>query len=434
MEPIVSVRSVSKRYQLYDSPKQRLKDALLPFGRRSHREFWALRDISLEVPRGQALGIIGRNGCGKSTLLQIVCGVLRPSAGQVATHGRVSALLELGAGFNPEYTGRNNAYMNLALAGFSRDEIDDRFESIERFAEIGEFIDQPVKVYSTGLFVRLAFACAVSADPDILVVDEALGVGDVFFQQKCFSRIREIIARGTTCLFVSHDTAAIMNLCQEAILLRQGEMEFKGVPEEAVSRYWASVVMPAAPLGRTGIDPRKISSQEIQGMMDPAEIQQNNILWDNMDRHGQGGLQVVAARVLDNSGRDTLEVQMLETLTFFLLLRAREPITDPSTGIHLLDRMGNVLFAAGTRELRMELPSLDAGEQLVVRLELTFKVQSGEYTFTLGTSAPWGCVRDRTCQLGPIVVQPPKCDYPLFHGMVQLPLKAAFSPVYKRNR
>ena len=427
MEPIVSIQNISKRYQLYDSPKQRLRDALLPFGKRTHREFWALRDISFDVPRGQALGIIGRNGSGKSTLLQIVCGVLRPTAGQVATRGRVSALLELGAGFNPEYTGRNNVYMNLALVGFSRSEIDDRFESIERFAEIGEFIDQPVKVYSTGLFVRLAFACAVSADPDLLVVDEALGVGDIFFQQKCFSKIREIIARGTTCLFVSHDTAAILNLCQEAILLRQGEMEFKGVPEEAVSRYWGSVVMPPAPLGRTGSDPRRISSQEIDGIMEPAEIQLHNILWPNMDRHGQGGLQIVAARVVDGSGRDTLEVQMLEPLTFYLLLEAREPVTDPSAGIHLFDRMGNLVFAAGTHELCKKLPSLDAGQQLVVRLDLTFNTQSGQYTFSLGASAPWGCVRDHTCQLGPIIVQQQQCDSPLFYGMVQLPMKAAFS-------
>jgi len=193
---VISIRDVSKKYHIYQQPILRLKEYLALGTRSYHQEFWALKNISFDVHQGEAVGIIGRNGCGKSTLLQIACGILPPTSGEVVTQGRISAILELGAGFNPEFTGRDNIFINGQIMGLSLNEIEDRFEEITAFADIGEFIDQPVKTYSTGMSIRLAFACAVSVRPDILIVDEALSVGDVFFQQKCFAKIREILSRG----------------------------------------------------------------------------------------------------------------------------------------------------------------------------------------------------------------------------------------------
>jgi len=425
MEPTVSIRSVSKRYQLYDSPKQRLRDALLPFGKRTPREFWALRNVSFDVPRGQALGIIGRNGCGKSTLLQIVCGILRATSGEVMTRGRISPLLELGAGFNPEYTGRSNVYLNLALAGFSKQEIDDRFESIERFAEIGEFIDQPVKVYSTGLFVRLAFACAVSAEPDTLVIDEALAVGDVFFQQKCFARIREIIARGTTCLLVSHDTAVIQNICDTGMLLNNGEVAFIGPPEECVSRYFASATRHSSPFtggGGKGGEPRLVPG-EIK-----TEMPRNNILCGARSRIGDQELQVLAATFQNERGEHSMSVEMMKTATIRVLLHAGAPIACPSTGLHLYDRMANLVFAAGTRQLKFPMEPMAAGEERVISFKLRFSVQPGEYTFSLGCGEPspqgvnLGYIHDRHEGLGPISVHYEETRIMPFYGVAHLPM------------
>ncbi|MEJ2697362.1 MAG: ABC transporter ATP-binding protein [Candidatus Sulfobium sp.] len=228
---------MSKKYPLYDSPQHRLREALHPFRRKYHRDFWALKDVSFEVKKGENMGIMGKNGCGKSTLLQIICGVLQPSLGDVRVRGSISALLELGSGFNPEFTGRQNVYMNGAIKGFTREQIDERFDAIAGFADIGRFMDQPVKTYSSGMYVRLAFAAAINVDPDILVVDEALSVGDEAFQRKCYARIQMIQEQGSTILFVSHNASAVVELCKSAILLDHGELLLSGKPKRVVSRY-----------------------------------------------------------------------------------------------------------------------------------------------------------------------------------------------------
>jgi lipopolysaccharide transport system ATP-binding protein len=233
----VRLENISKCYKLYKSPKDRLREALHPFRKRYHRNFYALRDINLNVRKGEGLGIIGRNGSGKSTLLQILCGVLQPSTGSVHVNGKIGALLELGAGFNPEFTGRENVYLNGAILGFSREEMDERFDDVASFADIGEFIDQPVKTYSSGMYIRLAFSLQICIEPDILVVDEAISVGDVFFQQKCFKKIDQILEAGTTLFFVSHNMAAVQRLCESALLLNMGRMEYIGSPVEAASLY-----------------------------------------------------------------------------------------------------------------------------------------------------------------------------------------------------
>jgi lipopolysaccharide transport system ATP-binding protein len=241
----IRVNNLSKCYHIYDRPQDRLKQLVIPklrslVGRNPggyYSEFWALNDVSFEVGRGETVGIIGRNGSGKSTLLQMICGPLQPSSGAVETRGRVAALLELGAGFNPEFTGRENVYMNATVLGLTQEEIQSRFEDIAAFADIGDFIEQPVKHYSSGMYARLAFAVAINVDPSILIVDEALSVGDEPFQRKCFARIEEIKRNGATILFVSHSSSAITALCDRAILLHKGNKIYTGIPKVAVGWY-----------------------------------------------------------------------------------------------------------------------------------------------------------------------------------------------------
>lgn len=249
----IQVDDLSKCYQIYDKPGDRLKQFLFPRlkpsarrnGTAYFREFWALRNVSLTVKQGETIGIVGRNGSGKSTLLQIICGTLTPTRGDVRTNGRIAALLELGSGFNPEFSGRENVYLNAAVLGLTKEETDARFDEIAAFADINDFIDQPIKTYSSGMVVRLAFAVAINADPQILVVDEALSVGDELFQRKCFARIEQIRARGATILFVSHSGATVVELCDRAVLLDSGEQLAIGSPKHIVSCYQKLLYAPA---------------------------------------------------------------------------------------------------------------------------------------------------------------------------------------------
>ncbi|WP_061169677.1 ABC transporter ATP-binding protein [Caballeronia hypogeia] len=236
-ESTIQVRGASKRFAIYETPVDRLKHIIFPGSRKYAKEFWALRDVSFSVGRGETVGIIGQNGSGKSTLLQIVCGTLRPNSGAIEVNGRVAALLELGAGFNLEFSGRENVYLNAAMLGMTSAEIDEKFASIEEFAEIGEFIDQPVKTYSSGMYVRLAFAVAIHVDPAVLIIDEALAVGDARFQARCFNKIREMKEAGVTILFVSHDVGSVRNLCERAIWLDRGSVRMMGSAFAVTAQY-----------------------------------------------------------------------------------------------------------------------------------------------------------------------------------------------------
>ncbi|MEO6543522.1 MAG: ABC transporter ATP-binding protein [Nitrospiraceae bacterium] len=259
----IKVSNLSKCYHIYDKPSDRLKQFIVPKLCRAipalrssfptphlqlptyYRDFWALKDVSFEIKKGEAVGIIGRNGSGKSTLLQMICGTVNSTSGNVQIRGRIAALLELGSGFNPEFTGCENVYMNAAVLGLSKEEIDSRFDEIKAFADIGNFIDQPLKTYSSGMVVRLAFAVAINVAPDILIIDEALSVGDELFQQKCFSRIKTIRASGATILFVSHSGAQIVEICDHAVLLDAGELLAVGMPKKIVGRYQKLLYAPA---------------------------------------------------------------------------------------------------------------------------------------------------------------------------------------------
>jgi len=233
----ISVKNLTKIYKLYDSPQDRLKESINPFGRKFHREFYALNKVSFEIKKGETVGIVGKNGCGKSTLLKAITGVLTPASGSVSVDGKISALLELGAGFNPQLTGLENVYFNGTILGFTKEEMDLKLDDILSFADIGRFIHQPVKTYSSGMFIRLAFAVAINVTPDILIVDEALSVGDEAFQRKCFSRLMDFQKTGKTILFVSHSPATVIEMCDRAMLFDSGELLLEGAPKPVVTRY-----------------------------------------------------------------------------------------------------------------------------------------------------------------------------------------------------
>lgn len=287
--PAISLRHASKRYQIFHSPQDRLKQFVLGRYRQYYREFWALRDVSMDISHGEVIGIIGRNGAGKSTLLQLVCGTLSPSEGSVQVNGRIAALLELGAGFNPDFSGRENVYLNAAILGLRKEEIDRKFDEIVAFSGIGDFIDQPVKTYSSGMYVRLAFSVAINVDPDILIVDEALSVGDGIFSRKSFERIMALKEAGKTILFCSHSMYQIESICNRAIWLEGGKVQEIGVPAYVVSRYEAFLA--ANTDGRSG-----------SGVVAPAEA--------GVAEPKVGGLPRIINCMLETDGMRGRELQL----------------------------------------------------------------------------------------------------------------------------
>jgi ABC-type polysaccharide/polyol phosphate transport system ATPase subunit len=425
-EMAIHVRGVGKMYRIYDRPQDRLKQMLWRGRRLYGREFWALRDVSFELRRGETLGIIGRNGSGKSTLLQIIAGTLAPTEGEVQVKGGVAALLELGSGFNPEFTGRENVFLNGSILGFSHQEMARLFDEIVAFADIGAFIDQPVKTYSSGMVVRLAFAVQAHVRTDVLIIDEALSVGDIFFQQKCFNHIRQLQKRGVTILYVSHDLTSVQNICDQAILMKDGAAIFNGDPNEAVSRYYSVLGQQIGGRGTRGV--AQHVEREIGTTIDVDSLIECSILRGDSSRHGDRGLELVAARVCDDTGGDALSTPMMGGLRFYVLLKANQPIDTPTIGIHLFDRLGNLVFATGSTQLRSDMPPLDTGEYLAACLRVELRVQPGEYTFSLtageaieSENPNLGFVHDSHELLGPINVQQPADPLLPFYGVAQLP-------------
>jgi ABC-type polysaccharide/polyol phosphate transport system ATPase subunit len=354
MVSALGVENVSKQYRIYDRPADRLKESLTRGRLRRHREFWALRDVSFEIEAGTTVGIIGQNGCGKSTLLQIISGTLTPTHGNVWSQGRIAALLELGAGFNPEFTGVENVFMNASLMGFSRRETTKLLPNIERFAEIGQFIRQPVKTYSSGMYVRLAFAIAASVEPDILVIDEALAVGDAVFQHRCLRRIKELHDRGCTVLFVSHDTAAVRALCDRAILLNSGRLIADGTPADVLNDY-QRIVMERQEAYE--VDTATAESAESK----PASTVQYTY------RHGDGSATIVETELCDNAGR---RVQIVETgapLTVTVSVRFEREVESPVIGFLIRNRLGIHAYGTNTREQQIQLGSVRSGEVVSIR-------------------------------------------------------------------
>jgi len=355
MTAALRVHQVSKQYRTYARPGDRLKESLTRGRWRGHKEFWALQDISFELEKGEIVGIIGPNGCGKSTLLQIIAGTLEPTHGDVWHEGRISALLELGAGFDPEFTGVENVYMNASLLGFSRRETDRLLPHIERFAEIGEFLYQPVKTYSSGMYVRLAFAIAASVEPDILIIDEALAVGDAVFQHRCLRRIKELHDRGTTVLFVSHDAAAIRALCSRAILMNQGRVISDGLPADVLNCY-QEIVMERERAYEAESQPADAVSAEAE-TFEPLSFTY---------RHGNRSAEIVVAELADTTGR---RVEIIDTgtpVTMRVAARFYSNVDDPVIGFLIRNRHGISAFGTNTGEQRLELGSVRRGETVEV--------------------------------------------------------------------
>lgn len=447
-EPAISARNLSKSYRLWSHPSARLKSPLLAAGAQlfpadsgprlrlqraaatGYRDFHALQPLGFDIRRGEAVGIIGRNGSGKSTLLQLIAGILQPTTGTLASHGRISALLELGSGFNPEFTGRENVYLNGSILGLGAREMDTRIERIIAFADIGEFIDEPVKTYSSGMMMRLAFAVAVSVQPDILIIDEALSVGDVFFTQKCFERIREILAAGATLIFVSHDTAAVQNLCTRGLLLHQGRLVHDGPPDECVNRYFALTVPSSSATAAPVLQPGGLHPPVAGAAR--AELLRHDIIPAARSRIGDRVLELVAADFINERGDHAYQVTMMQTAIIRLLLRANQPVADPAVGLQVFDHMANLVFAAGTPQRHFNLPSLAAGEEVLLEFRLTCALRPGEYTLGLDaasrvpTQANAGNFHDRVMGLGPLVVHYEQSEVLPFYGIAQLPLQITY--------
>jgi ABC-type polysaccharide/polyol phosphate transport system ATPase subunit len=446
-ETLIEARNLTKAYRIWESPSSRLLAPLLQAaagflpkdsaaGRsmatraaRRYRDFHALKEVNFEVRRGEATGIIGRNGSGKSTLLQLIAGTLTPTSGTVRVSGTVSALLELGSGFNPEFTGRENVFLNGAIFGLTRAEMQGKFDEIADFAEIGDFIEEPVKTYSSGMMVRLAFSVAFSVQPDILIIDEALSVGDVFFQQKCFKKLHAMLEGGTTLLFVSHDMEAVRNLCEQVVLLDHGEVNFLGAPDETVSRYYALYGKKAASPEGAGAPG---AARETVSAAARSEVVSHDILKAAKSRHGDRGLEVAALSVENEHGAPSLRVEMTRVATLRVLLRARNAVSEPSVGFNLYDRMSNLVFAGGTRQLGIVLPPMAANEERIVTMRVTCNIQPGEYTFSVEASEPsaegpnFGFLHDKHEGLGPLAVHYDHSNTWPFYGIARLPLEITF--------
>lgn len=409
----ITVEGLSKCYQIYGEPSDRLKQFLWPrvqrlFGQHPtpyFREFWSLRDVAFRVRRGETVGIIGRNGSGKSTLLQIVCGTLHPSTGRVEVQGRVAALLELGTGFNPEFTGRENVFLNASLLGLTRSQVDARFADIEAFADIGQFIDQPVKTYSSGMLVRLAFAVIAFVDADILIIDEALAVGDAFFTQKCMRFLRKFMQTGTV-LFVSHDTTAVKALCSRAIWLENGKLIQEGSPKEVCDSYLqafyeqqqlertedAQTLAPAqapdkSPAPRQTTPNAQRADQRLP-WLNASNLRNDLQLFQfNPDgpAFGQGGSKVERVELCDAAKQPLAWVVGGEDVILMVQAVALQPLSRPIVGFIVKDRLGQGLFGDNTYLSHAQHPLACLPGQ---RFEACFHFQmprlpSGDYSVTI---------------------------------------------------
>ena len=358
----VIVENGSKNYRIYAKPADRLKELIFR-SRKFHTDFWALRNVSFSVPKGTTFGVIGENGSGKSTLLQMIAGTLQPTEGRISLDGRVAALLELGSGFNPEFTGRENVILNAAIMGLTEEETVRRLPEIERFAEIGDFIDQPVKTYSSGMYVRLAFAVAIHVDPEILLVDEALSVGDVYFQQRCMRRIRQMKQDGKTILFVSHDVTAVKNLCDAAIWLEHGELKAIGEPDSVVGKYLAAMTLRRDPYANDGT--RRGTTMVTNG--DGLVVQ----TLPNVDhRWGNRHAEIIGIQILDGRGMPCESVEHGGPIVVRVSAAFHEDVAQPIVGIMMRNRLGEDICGINTSAEAVELPPARAGQRFTVDFHL----------------------------------------------------------------
>lgn len=370
-ESVILVDGIAKHYRIYEKPSDRLKEMFLAGRQKFHREFWALQDISFAVPRGSMVGVVGMNGSGKSTLLQIIAGILAPSRGRVETHGRLSALLELGAGFNPEFTGRQNVYMSGEVLGLSRREIAALEEQILAFADIGDFIDQPVKTYSNGMNVRLAFAVATVTDPEILLIDEAIAVGDTMFQHRCFARVKELAVNGTTILLVSHDIEVVRTMCHRALLLDHGKLLLDGPAAEVVNRYYALIHE------REEEYLRQCGSDRIRQTLsagDQTYIRESGF--------GTGEVKIVGYELYDANGQPRRIFRSGDLCLLRMEVLLLRDIDKLNCGFRIRDKQGNKIYSMGAMNKRILWgDAFHAGD--TVEVDFSFRLILGMNSYSL---------------------------------------------------
>ena len=360
------VQNVSKVYRLYKTPFDRIRE-LNPFRKAPlHSDFWALRDVSFSVERGEVVSLVGPNGCGKSTLLQVISGILRPTAGRVVTRGRIAALLELGAGFNPEFTGYENIFINGEIMGIGREEMARNLPAIEKFAEIGEFIHRPVKEYSSGMYVRLAFSTAIHVNPDILIVDEALAVGDAVFANRCIRKFEELRAKNTTILFVSHDLGLVKQLSNRAIFLLNGRVEAEGEPKHVIDKYIGLVL-------------------ERQKEFDDDAPSERRSTLPASNRHGDGSSEILSVQLLDSNGRQCRVVESGDRITIRIRAAFNDHRAEPMAGILIRNRIGMDIYGTNTRIERIDLGKFDPGEELEIDFTVDCWLTPHQYTITVAT-------------------------------------------------
>lgn len=396
-EPVIEVRGLGKCYQLYDKPVHRMLQSLIGGQQRFYRDFWALRDVDFEVRRGETLGIVGRNGAGKSTLLQLIAGTLRPSEGGTSIRGRVAALLELGSGFNPEFTGRQNVYLNASILGLTRSEIDARIGDILAYADIGDFVDQPVRSYSTGMVMRLAFAVVVHVDADVLIIDEALAVGDAFFMQKCMRYLRDFRKRGSM-LFVSHDASAVTSLCDRAIWLEHGRVQGMGEARKVMEAYMEAslverrggTVAPASQLPGKLRAPGRREVDQRQEMLDRSTLRNDmRILPFQPDAEGFGEykIRIVHASICNEQGQAVALVLAGECVTLRIELVAEADVGNAITGFYVKNRLGQLMFGDNTALSHAGDFAVSEGQSFHASFQFVMpRLISGEYFIAVGVS------------------------------------------------
>lgn len=373
-EHAICVDNVSKVYKLYDKPSDRLRDELGLSKKKRYKEHYALCNVSFSVEKGEAVGIIGTNGSGKSTILKIITGVLGATTGSVRIDGRISALLELGAGFNMEYTGLENVYLNGTMLGFSKHEIDAKLQDILDFADIGEFIYQPVKSYSSGMFVRLAFAVAINIEPEILIVDEALSVGDVFFQTKCYKKFEEFKQQGKTIVFVSHDLSSICKYCDRVILLNKGTKRAEGTPKEMVNLYKKILV---------GIDEGRSFEKATQRNGKSGLWKENYTINPDVNEYGNGKAEIIDFAIIDENNVLTNTIEKGTVFTIRSKVRFYEKVNDPIFTYTFRNLKGTDITGTNTMFEKTSVGAAMAGEVYVASFTQEMNLQGGEYLLSI---------------------------------------------------
>ena len=381
--PVIQVSGITKCYETYQKPIHRLWQSFST-KKQFYQEFWALNGVDLTVYKGETVGIVGKNGSGKSTLLQIITGILKPTAGTCETHGRISALLELGAGFNPEFTGMENARLNASIMGLTREEFHEKLPDIVDFCGLGEFLHRPVKTYSSGMFVRLAFAVAINMNPDILIVDEALAVGDVRFQRKCFRRLDQLKAKGVSILFVTHSTDSVLHYCDRAIMLDGGELKLTGSPKEVVQAYLEMMFASDVEVSKANnIDP-----DDYDGGFDPTidHCLAHPTYNANEERWGDGRAKICHYDILQNGAATNGLVQRGDDIRIRMSVLYQQKVEDLIYGITVKTNDGNAVFGTNSR-LIGDLPTFEeSGALVTIEFRLKLNLLAGDYFVSLGVA------------------------------------------------